>query len=207
MKIFSIRNIANNLIKHTKIIAAYDRRSWTLAMAVEIKYIKSDWEALNFAIGCFATMFMENLKMKKFEPLVRWILASCALAWATAKIYLLAALFENSGDVTDNVVPLWLYVILIAAAFSYAGLAFSLFKKKHLLVGVFFVAALATNSVLFALTQVQFLLLNFQPTEKLTWFFAIISEEYFMWTAILFGAAIMLVLKNLDRAKSVLWPA
>ena len=143
--------------------------------------------------------------MKKFEPVVRWMLILIALAWAAAKIYLLSSIIENATGVVENTTPVWLHAILIMAAFCYAGTAYSLIKTKYLLFGLFLIAALATNSALFALTQFQFLRLDFQPVEKLTWFFAVISEEYFMWISILFGAAIMLVLRNFDRARAILW--
>ena len=196
------RKATNGLLRYAQKIGHPDRAPWIRAMAAETRSIKSDFGALEFALGSFIAITKETLRMQRFEPVVRWFLVCSSLAWAAGKIYLVVALWEKSVAT-----PLWLTAILALAAVVYAASAFSLLTKKYLLFCVFLVLALATNSALFGFAQFQFLLVDFQPAESLTWYFAVISEEYFMWTAMLFGALVILALKNFDRAKAALLPS
>lgn len=145
--------------------------------------------------------------MQKFEPLIRHVLILAALAWASAKIYFIVMIYEKSDATLSVGQPIWLYVAFGIAAISYAGITFSLFRKEYLLFGFFLFAALATNTLMFSVVQFQFLIADIVSTKSLTWYLAIVSEEYFMWTAFLTGAFVIIALKNFNRAKEILLQA
>jgi len=157
-----IRDLSHHLFRFAEKIAAQppdkkNRIDWVRAMAAETNFIPSDLETLEFAFNCWFMITMETLKMKKFVPVIKLILAALTATWALGKLYLLSTLL---------------------------------------------VAAIITNSILFSLTQFQFYLSNMESNIEFTWHLAIVSEEYFMWSAVTFGTIVTLLLKNFDRTKA-----
>lgn len=207
MKRTVIRSIARAMIGRTQTIACPERQLWTQAMAAELDRIGSDWEALDFALGCLAAIGWETLRMRKFEPLIRWLLAFGVLAWAVAKVYLIVILSLKDGSAVSLALPDWIWATLSGAALLYAGAALALFAGRYLAFGLCLTCALAVISIQFGLAQWQFIRADFQPAEDLMWFFALISEDYFVWTAFLVGTAVMLFLKTCCRGRIALWPA
>jgi len=202
-----IRDLSHHLFRFAEKIAAQppdkkNRIDWVRAMAAETNFIPSDLETLEFAFNCWFMITMETLKMKKFVPVIKLILAALTATWALGKLYLLNALITQSGIESIGQPPAWLIIILAIAALIYTGLAVTIFTNRYITFSTLLVAAIITNSILFSLTQFQFYLSNMESNIEFTWHLAIVSEEYFMWSAVTFGTIVTLLLKNFDRTKA-----
>jgi len=166
-------------------------------MVAEVDHISSDLEALEYSIGCLSVVCKEYLIVNRFEPLFRWGLAFVILGWAGAKIYLGAALLENSENATSTVFPAWFLPGVWAAALFYMGAAVSFLLKRHVAFIGFFLAALAVNSIQLMANSIQmFVLPASPPNYPSLYVLAIVGEEYFAWTAILLGAAAIWFLRQ-----------
>ena len=192
MNIFTVRNIAQNIATWTTAIAPRGRRDWAAAMAAEINYIDDDFEALVFSIGCLETVMMEQNHMSKIGSAIAVALGCAIGAWAVAKFYLLFIL--NGAETTVWPVHLWMNVS--ASGICYAGAAVSLFRKRAIAFGAWLGLALVANTLNFLLTTSEFIFAGGTGAADLTWRLAIVSEEYFVWTAFLGGAMLMIVLSR-----------
>lgn len=201
MKMLSIRCIAEFLLGRAVTFARPAQSQWAAAMAAELRHIKSDWEAFCFAWGCVETIIMEMMSMTKYENLMRLALALLVAGWAGAKIMLLVQLSSSDGGLASW--SLYLWATVVASALFYAGAAISLFQKRFLGFCAFLILALASNSVQFGFTNLQWISGGFANMDVLSWRLGLISEEYFAWTAFLAGAGVLAVFLKPGRARDI----
>ena len=199
-----IRNLAHWLMAATFHAAPDTKDDWATAMATELDYIPSDFAALEFSIGCLFASLKENIRMQRYEPLLRWFLAICILFWAMAKGYLLIAVTGHDAQPTNFAAPNWFILATIGSGIAYGSGAYFLFGKKFLSFGVMLVCALIINSATLGINALQYGKTGFQGTDNLTFFLALISEDYFIWSAILLGIAGIWAFKNSDHLRNTL---
>ena len=198
------RKLANSVMMSAMRAGCPERREWTAAMATEFDYITSDWAALEFAIGCFSASFKETQFMQKYEPLMRWFLAVCITVWAMAQIYLLMAFSTQENIAASSIIPNWFLISIAGAALAYGGCAYFLFRKKLIAFGIALAAALFINSGTLAINAISYAQVDFQNTEHLVLYLALIGEDYFIWTLILMGILVIWTTKNFEMVHSAL---
>lgn len=198
------RKLANYFFSITDAFVSEGRREWWRAMSAEAEHINSDWKALEFALGCSIAIIWETMHMQKYEPLLRWGLGLAVFIWASAKLYVVSILLARQGISAHVLSPALTLGVFSISALAYGGLSFSLVRKKMGFAGIFILAALLANVVLFSATQFQFQANNFQSGPDLVWRFAIISEEYFIWTCTAMGAGFAMALRHSDLSKTMM---
>jgi len=199
MKFYAIiRKLMIKILIWLTQLSVKSNKEWTRAMRAEMNIIGDDKEAVAFGFGCIRTLGINYLKARRFEPLLRWSMVILVFSWAGAKAYLTYAIAGKEGAG----LPSWFIAPIIAAGIIYLFLGISLWKRHHFAYSFFLVLALGVNALLFGLTQVQYLQSNPADSFNLTWHLAVISEEYFVWSAFFVGGFTVYCLGNCKSNRS-----
>ena len=173
---------------------------WVRAMTAEIDSIQPPKDAVIFAIGCYLALMKETFRMLSYEKPLRIILALAAISWAGAKAYLALSLFQRGG-IESSLLNLFLLIgALTLSGVSYLALATALFRDKYISAGIFAMGALMANAVFFAVTHFNFVILKMVNSVSLTWYFAVVCEEYFVWSIFFIAIAGLAYLRKPARA-------
>lgn len=197
-----LRNIVFRILLALQNLNLMSDQAWLQAMLSEMDMIESHSEALVFGLGCIRATAFTYLKRQRFEPLLRCSLIGFIFAWAAAKAYFIFALLTKSNRL--DVLPIWIIGTLGLAGLAYGLSALSLCARRYAVFGMFLLSALAINSLFFGFAQFQFIQAGADRPESLTWYLAVVSEEYLMWIAILLAGSLGFILKNYDGVRLAL---
>lgn len=185
-----MRHLAEIIINYAQRLMPAARQDWAKAMHAEIAHIPSPFAALTFALGCLKTAGLTNLKAARWEPLGRAVLCFHITVWVAAKFYagMMLSGASQKGEIEMSALETG---IIGVAGFAYLGLALFMVSRKWVGALACGLAALGLNTTLL-MSSIFSGLASPRSTEHLDILaLAIICEEYFIWTTVLVGAAII----------------
>ncbi len=178
------------------------KQDWGKAMRAEITHINSPFAALIFALGCLKTAGLANLKATRWEPLGRALLCFHITVWVFAKFY--GGVILSGASKTGKIEMSLLQSNMIGlAGFAYLGLALCVMLRKWIGVIACGLAALGLNTALLmsSIFSGPASLHSLESLDVLA--FAIISEEYSIWTTILIGGAFIWLWQSRYRGAQI----
>lgn len=185
-----MRHFIDIVMTYTQRLMPAARQDWAKAMRAEIGHISSPFVALAFALGCLRTAGLANLKAARWEPLGRAFLCFHITVWVGAKFFagVILSAASQKGEIEMSALEAGIIGI---AGFAYLGLALSIISRKWVGALACGLAALGLNTALL-MSSIFSGLASPRTTEHLDILaFAIISEEYFIWSTVLVGGAII----------------
>jgi len=193
-----MRRAAKRLMTYAGKLMPTEQKEWVEAMQAELSHIASPARALGFAAGCFQTALMSHLKAAKWEPVGRALLCFHISVWVFAKFY---GGVKLTGAMQAGSVNLSAFQINMIglSGFTYLGVAMCLVYRKWIAAMLCGLAALGLNT-LHLIAAIFSGPASPRTAEHIDVFsLMIISEEYFIWTTVLVGGAIMWIWQTYFR--------